>query len=950
VRYSVLYREAPAWHVGETTDARNARGFTATPDAGHYPDDYAGKVIAVKPADHNWSKGDLSGGRRVVTLDLTNDERARLASRVMKIGTAEDAEHVTGPAVAVPPKVPFSASSACSAVQAVVTFDDRWGAVAPTLRKQFPGDGAPEAAEQEAIAGSTDGAGREAPSGAEWFVSEGRRFREVSALATMMLPRNVVHTGAGTYPVGPGKTYTVIQTAVDQLWADQGSADFSATQTLDLYDDTFNECVTLNASLEPMAEFRLRIKAASGQTGVTVSNSGLAGHTLDVNALEHVYVGGIALASAATNYYAIRGNYATGAEVDSCAVAMSNGGRGFHTLHRGYVHDTAFTDGAGAGREFVLECFASLYRRCAFVGATQYGVQANNYGGGRFEACAFSGCQKAIRLGGSRAVGREETVVRNCTFYDCTKAIVDEAGAGDEALVASVKNCIFSTTTAGDFAIYAQGLLARVESDYNCFHGYTSPCHVDGMDKSLAEWQSETDWQGNSPDAHSFEADPLLTDPGSGDFSLASGSPCLGMCPSAGVKTGINDVDFGTYHVNCGAWATGDVVAPSISNIVVSVNGLSDTVTVVAGGSPYVLALLYATDGTLRDSNTCEGSGDIVLTRAVAEVGFVIAYGCNSEEEIISDPSAPVNDVSDPTWPGNLSGIAATNQYEGDGVTVSWSAITTLRSGLTLEYRIEHQPAAGGAWTVLGVVSASPVHVDELTTDAERTFRVGARCREGGGDWVYPSDTVNATPTWLSAPTWAADTSGIAATDGDSSHEVDLTWDAATQAEGGDVGYIADYRTAAGPGDWTEAFRTNSLSGTVANLTDNIAYDFRVRAYARDTGEATITPADIATATPTALALPTAPTITNATVSGLDITVTITGDTDGNYRVRLMDALDIEEDEDGRVGPGEVTLTALGTGIRYLCAWGVINAYQTEPRPYPERLGKKSSLNGSKGR
>jgi len=485
-----------------------------------------------------------------------------------------------------------------------------------------------------------------------------------------------------------------------------------------------------------MAEFRLRIKAASGQTGVTVSNSGLAGHTLDVNALEHVYVGGIALASAATNYYAIRGNYATGAEVDSCAVAMSNGGRGFHTLHRGYVHDTAFTDGAGAGREFVLECFASLYRRCAFVGATQYGVQANNYGGGRFEACAFSGCQKAIRLGGSRAVGREETVVRNCTFYDCTKAIVDEAGAGDEALVASVKNCIFSTTTAGDFAIYAQGLLARVESDYNCFHGYTSPCHVDGMDKSLAEWQSETDWQGNSPDAHSFEADPLLTDPGSGDFSLGSASPCRGAGMGAGVTHYRDGTAADPHHPNIGS----------------------------------------------------EGTA--------------------------SDPPAP-------SWAADTSNVEATDQGEGDGVSVAWDAASIGGSGLSVEYAVESR-VGEGAYTRHWIGAGTSCSVDELTTDEEREFRVGARAADYEQDWQYPSDTDSATPTWTAlaaAPGLTVSATGLSVT--------------ATLTGTGGVTYRArlESRTA------QEDERQRSGPGDVA-LTATTYGKHRVHAWAVGTGNA----------------------------------------------------------------------------------------------------------------
>ena len=78
------------------------------------------------------------------------------------------------------------------------------------------------------------------------------------------------------------------------------------------------------------------------------------------------------------------------------------------------------------------------------------------------------------------------------------------------------------------------------------------------------------------------------------------------------------------------------------------------------------------------------------------------------------------------------------------------------------------------------------------------------------------------------------------------------------------------------------------------------------------------------------MALPTLPTITAVSVSGLSVTVTITGDVGGSYRVRLMNGTSAE-DGDGITGSGNVVLTALGTGLRYLSAWGVDGVNQTEP-------------------
>ena len=44
-----------------------------------------------------------------------------------------------------------------------------------------------------------------------------------------------------------------------------------------------------------------------------------------------------------------------------------------------------------------------------------------------------------------------------------------------------------------------------------------------------------------------------------------------------------------------------------------------------------------------------------------------------------------------------------------------------------------------------------------------------------------------------------------------------------------------------------------------------------------------------------------------------------------------MDGAETQEDELGRVGSGDVVLTALGVGLRYVIAWGVDGVNQTGP-------------------
>lgn len=71
--------------------------------------------------------------------------------------------------------------------------------------------------------------------------------------------------------------------------------------------------------------------------------------------------------------------------------------------------------------------------------------------------------------------------------------------------------------------------------------------------------------------------------------------------------------------------------APTINSISVSDDGLTVTVNLTVGDAPYCYARLLTTDGTVRDSDLRSSSGNIVLTRAAAESGIVVVYGCDEE-------------------------------------------------------------------------------------------------------------------------------------------------------------------------------------------------------------------------------------------------------------------------------------------------------------------------------
>ncbi|KKL86971.1 hypothetical protein LCGC14_1939360, partial [marine sediment metagenome] len=82
VKYKVLYFEQAPWKVGEAEADRDARITSRTPVISRdlYPESYPGQVISVVRESHKLTPADLADpARKVVTLDLTEDERAALA-------------------------------------------------------------------------------------------------------------------------------------------------------------------------------------------------------------------------------------------------------------------------------------------------------------------------------------------------------------------------------------------------------------------------------------------------------------------------------------------------------------------------------------------------------------------------------------------------------------------------------------------------------------------------------------------------------------------------------------------------------------------------------------------------------------------------------------------------------------------------------------------------------
>jgi hypothetical protein len=222
---------------------------------------------------------------------------------------------------------------------------------------------------------------------------------------------------------------------------------------------------------------------------------------------------------------------------------------------RGLVRDSDFS-----GATYILAYGeACTFARCTFHGGTVW-----TYNNTHFRACIFDGTGIAAYV--TSAQNPVDTVpftVLHSTFYGVW--ICFNLGTSQHGRFGGiVRNCIFSYIN--NYVFYnVQTGYGMVDFDHNCYFGCAHIGQLDGVDyHSLAAWRATVDADGVSPDAHSIDSDPLLTDPAADDFSLQAASPCRHRGSGAGVVTGINGVAFDPYHCDIGAWSSG--IGPNRSN------------------------------------------------------------------------------------------------------------------------------------------------------------------------------------------------------------------------------------------------------------------------------------------------------------------------------------------------------------------------------------------------
>ena len=624
--YNLLYYEQAPWKIGEHEDDRKlrlARG-DAVDFADLYPGSYAGWITSVIPATRDFSPGELAHPcRAVLELDLTAEELSSVRRRECCV-VAGALEPVTFDqrqgAIASGLRAAFQDPEDLEAHE-----DERIHEVMDENMRREQVYMAAFAVWRESlkllVEGGEIGEAQPLPQPKPLVLLDTPEpifALKVRGLSRALL-QTIVHSGAGLYKVdGSGSThndtivsavkdngtttitlttglvrdfagevfvsggngyaiktktddthlvvigdasgesgactispYTTVQSALDQLWTDQGAATFTEIQYIRIFAGTYDETVTPNSSLNPDVPkgYLLIIEGdpTAARTDVVVApSSGRAFYCVTVETvIRHL--------KATASVYQHGGGIADDLQIISSTIGLQ------------IASQILITDSDIAATNEAIKCDFSGgstfdIRRCQLAGA--YGLRHDRQQSGRIEACVIDASAEALRLVSS---------IQDRCFLLLTQNTLYSAGLGlrlDGHVDAVLTNNIFEDCT-DNFRILQTGgwpeenatrLGPSVVMRNNCFHGYTNFANDLTNIKTYAEFIAfnRVDAAGDLDDT-----DPLMTDPGSGDFSLQTGSPCRHRGVGSGVAYDVNGDPFDPYHPDIGAVSTG--IGPNVA-------------------------------------------------------------------------------------------------------------------------------------------------------------------------------------------------------------------------------------------------------------------------------------------------------------------------------------------------------------------------------------------------
>lgn len=431
--------------------------------------------------------------------------------------------------------------------------------------------------------------------------------------------------------------WSTIQAAHDQLFTDQSTAVFTIPQIIRVFAGTYTENVVIATTLSPRQNFYLAFEANEADS-VTIDGSAtyciLNGTNTGVTRFDR-----LTFTTTGTGAYANASfNNARSWQFRDCVFnslhSINMGGGRIGSL---LVERTRFT---GSGWAVRVEGHPFTVVDCVFQTSAN-GIYCREFGG-HVEGCTFGACGSGIN-GNAQSYNGQPLSVRNCTFYACTTADINMGLSGLTRLVAL--NNIHKDSTLV-YRLPTTSELANV--DRNCIHNATEVADLDGVGyTTLADWQAFVGDQGNSPDANSIDTDPLLTDPGAGDFTPASTSPCDGAGIGAGVATDVNGDSYDPYHPTIGGVSLGTWARPQAPSITAVDDGTATslTATIDADNAGDVVYLHYRkrlpdTEAWSVFGSTRTGDGDLQVTGLTAGKWGIVAIAKRNGEW-----SLPSNEV-----------------------------------------------------------------------------------------------------------------------------------------------------------------------------------------------------------------------------------------------------------------------------------------------------------------
>ncbi|WP_243059451.1 fibronectin type III domain-containing protein [Nocardioides sp. SR21] len=239
-----------------------------------------------------------------------------------------------------------------------------------------------------------------------------------------------------------------------------------------------------------------------------------------------------------------------------------------------------------------------------------------------------------------------------------------------------------------------------------------------------------------------------------------------------------------------------------------------------------------------------------------------------------SDRSAPADatpaDATAPPVPTGLEPSAG-----DEHVVLDWNDVS---AGDLETYRIYTAPGSGGPWTLLDTSAgtASVYTATGLVNGTEYWFAVASI--DATGNESDRSDATSATPADTTAP---PPPTGLSATRGD--QQVALDWN---DVDDDELDTYRIFQSTSPDGPWTPVTDVDDSEHTVTGLLNDTAYWFAVAAVDQD-GNASAR-SDHASATPTDLTAPAAPTGLTATVGDRQVSLAWDGSPEADLRDYLI--------------------------------------------------------------